>query len=451
MTDRGHLVVLGTAGTGKTVMAVHRAVHLASPTTRNSGRTLLLTYTRSLTTYLRHLAIGQTLDLDVRTYGSFGRGYLASQRLMRNNQIAKPNQRRMYVTQAINAEANTHPSGTGFFRRPTDFFLDELAWIEGNGLASLDEYLKIERVGRMAPLKEASRRAIWKIRERYVAARDADGLPYDWVSLPRAVRAALLLDADERLYKHIVVDEAQDMSPEAIRSLAAAIPPDGSLTLFADHAQQIYGQRVSWKSLGLNVLKPEVFVDNYRNSPEIARLAIAMSELPHFRDITDLVVPTVPQRAAGSKPTLVRCASPDDEANFVAGLAADLGRSSRVAVLARTRCESRSATRNVTGVQILHDDMDTVSWDIANGVYAGTYHSAKGLEFDVVLLPFCGADRCPDSDSVAAFGPDEAASRESRLLYVGVTRAKSDLIITHTGELTPLLPTASSDLYRVAT
>ena len=82
-------------------------------------------------------------------------------------------------------------------------------------------------------------------------------------------------------------------------------------------------------------------------------------------------------------------------------------------------------------------------------MYAGTYHSAKGLEFDVVYLPFCGEDRCPDKDTVAAFGYDEAASRESRLLYVGVTRARDELVISYTGALTPLLPSAASDLYTV--
>ncbi|WP_163506585.1 3'-5' exonuclease [Fodinicola acaciae] len=87
---------------------------------------------------------------------------------------------------------------------------------------------------------------------------------------------------------------------------------------------------------------------------------------------------------------------------------------------------------------------------IEPGVYAGTYYPAKGLEFDVVFLPFCGAERCPDGDRIEAFGYDEAASRDSRFLYVGVTRAREELVITYTGELTPLLPPADSGLYQVA-
>lgn len=447
LAARGHQVVLGTAGTGKTVMAIHRAAHLADPRTQNYGLTLLLTYNNSLVTYLRHLA-DQLPGVTIETYGRFARGYLDSQGRMGYNQIAGPDQRRFFVDQAVKGAAATYQPNP-FFDRATDFFLDELAWIDGNGLTTVEEYLVVSRVGRMAALQQGQRRAVWHIRESYIAARTASGYPYDWAGLPAAVRASLARDAAARRYKHIVVDEAQDLSPESIRSLADAIPPDGSLTLFADYAQQIYGQRVSWRSCGLKVAKIEVFLDNYRNSPEIARLAIAMSQMLHFTDSADLVEPRAPQRAAGAKPTLVRYPSPAAEAAAVAANAADFGKVARVGVLARTRSEARQAVHGIRRVRMLHDNMNR--WEIGSGVYAGTYHSAKGLEFDVVFLPFCGGARCPDMDTVATFGYDEAASRESRLLYVGVTRARDELVITHTGEPTSLLPPADSGLYQVTT
>lgn len=447
LAARGHQVVLGTAGTGKTVMAIHRAAHLADARTQSGGPTLLLTYNNSLVTYLRHLA-HQLPRVTIETYGKFARGYLAAQGRMGYNQIAGPDQRRFFIEQAIKATAAAYDPNP-FFDRATDFFLDELEWIDGNGLATAEDYLAVRRVGRMAALQPGQRRAVWDIRKNYLAARTEGGYPYDWAALPAVVRASLAADTAARRYKHIVVDEAQDLSPESIRSLAEAIPPEGSLTLFADYAQQIYGQRVSWHSCGLKVAKTEVFLDNYRNSPEIARLAIAMAQMPHFTDSPDLVEPRAPQRAAGAKPTLVGYPSPAAEAAAVAANAATFGKLARVGVLARTRAEARLAVGGVAGVRMLHDNMQR--WEIDPGVYAGTYHSAKGLEFDVVFLPFCGADRCPGSDVVAAFGYDEAASRESRLLYVGVTRARDELIITHTGEPTPLLPPADSGLYQLTT
>ena len=447
LAARGHLVVLGTAGTGKTVMAIHRAAHLADQRTENSGPTLLLTYNNSLVTYLRHLADGLR-GVTVETYAKFGRGYLCSRGQMGPNQIAGPDPRRFYVEQALKATAAEYKTNP-FFDRETDFFLDELEWIDGNGLASEQDYLAVNRVGRMAALQPGQRHVVWQIREKYLAARIAGGYPYDWPGLPRAVRAALSADTTGRRYKHIVVDEAQDLSPESIRSLAAAVPADGSLTLFADYAQQIYGQRMSWRSCGLRVARAEVFLDNYRNSPEIARLAIAMAQMPHFKDSADLVEPREPQRAAGAKPTLACYSSTTAEAASVAANASAFGKRARVGVLARTRAEARLATLGIAGVTMLHDNIQR--WEIETGVYAGTYYSAKGLEFDVVFLPFCGADRSPDKDTIAAFGDTEAASRESRLLYVGVTRARDELIITYTGGLTPLLPPAGSGLYQVVT
>lgn len=447
LSPRGHHVVLGTAGTGKTVMAIHRAAHLADPRTRNFGATLLLTFNNSLVSYLKHLASGLN-GVVVETYHRFARGYLAGMGRMGSNQIADHDPRRNLIERALRTTAESYQPHDFFNRRP-QFFEDELEWIDGNGLASLDEYLEVKRVGRMAPLQPALRKVVWEIRGQYLQSRSEAGYRYDWAGLPTAVRAALRTDGESRRYRHIVVDEAQDLSPEAIRSLAEAIPPDGSLTLFADYAQQIYGQRVSWRSCGLNVSKVEEFLDNYRNSPEIARLAIAMAALPHFADSADLVEPRAPQRAAGAKPTLVRYDSLDTEELGVAKIVATIGKTARVGVLARTRDEARRAVHGVSGVRILHDKWR--KWEIGLGVYAGTYHSAKGLEFDVVVLPFCGADRSPYPETVSAFGPEEAASRESRLLYVGVTRARDELVITHTGDLTHLLPPASSGLYQVAT
>ncbi len=428
-------------------MAIHRAVFLANPASTGSGPTLLLTFDNSLLRYLKHLAKDHRAGVTIETYARFARGYLNSRGVMGFGKIASASRRQQLIEVAIAIARTT--AYTKFLERPIPFFLDEIEWIDANGLATISEYLVAVRVGRQAPLQEAHRRAVWAIREAYIALRASAGLDYDWPSLPSAVNAQLTHDLDLRRYKHIVVDEAQDLGPEAIRSLASAIPPGGSLTLFADYAQQIYGQRVSWRSCGLSVARVEEFLDNYRNSPEIARLALEMAKMPHFRDSVDLVEPRTPARAAGAKPTLVSCASPEDEARQVAQIASVAGRIGRVGILARTRKEARAAVSGLSGVTMLYDDYDVDKWSAPNGIYAGTYHSGKGLEFDVVVMPYCSSDRRPDAEAIAAFGEEEAASRESRLMYVGVTRAKSELVITHTGQLTPLLPLPETGLYEV--
>ena len=84
------------------------------------------------------------------------------------------------------------------------------------------------------------------------------------------------------------------------------------------------------------------------------------------------------------------------------------------------------------------------SWNDLPGIYYGTYHSAKGLEFDLVILPFLEKDYLPDSEHIESHGEEDAFIHHGHLIYVAVTRAKTELLLLYTGTVTPLLPTESS-------
>ncbi len=331
---------------------------------------------------------------------------------------------------------NYQPSS--FFLRDVGFFLDELEWISGMGIASLADYQKIPRRGRRRALSEGQKEAVWRILTVYRRLRTDAGRRYDWYDLASSVRSALAQDTRPRRYRHIVMDEGQDLSPEAIRSLVEAVDSQGSVTFFGDYHQMIYGQGMSWRSCGLNVQRVERFADNYRNTAEIARLAIAMSRMPHMAgDPEDLVEPHEP-RAAGTRPTLVQCRDEAQEMEIIRAQAVDYARNGTVAVLARTWADARRVCQGLA-VHRLHPDLNR--WNAAPGIYCGAYHSAKGLEFDAVLMPFCGVTHMPHPDTVTALGEDDAATREGRLLYVSITRARTDLLLTYSGTVTPLLPT----------
>lgn len=435
LPPKGHNIVLGTAGSGKTTMAIHRAVHLADPDVPGSGRTLLLTFNKALVTYLRHLSPLRATSLTIEHYHLFARGYLAHRNKMGWNAIL--DDREPLLRQAI--ESVKQVAGpAAVLERPVGFFNDEAGWMAGNGLFSLSEYLSAERHGRSAPLQPVQRRLVYQVFETYRELRAAAHRRYDWDDLAAAVHEELEVDTDRRRYRHIVIDEGQDFSPEMIRSLVLAADPDGSVTFFGDYAQQIYGQRVSWKSFGLKVRDVYEFKENYRNTAEIARLALAMSQMAHFRDSPDLVEPNNPT-AAGPRPALIQCADRRSEIDFIIKQANNLRRNNTVAVLFRDRADERLISGRLGTATRLHRDLAV--WNPAPGIFHGTYHAAKGLEFDYVLMPFCGADRLPDPDVVKSLGVDEALSRESRLVYVGITRARSGLILSHTGEPSPILPT----------
>jgi hypothetical protein len=101
-------VVLGTAGTGKTTMAMLRAAHLADPRTKNRGPVLLVTYNRTLVTYLKHLRGQIRTDITIETYGKFSCGYLGSMGLMPGWCIARPGQRHKYVENAVTNVASDY-------------------------------------------------------------------------------------------------------------------------------------------------------------------------------------------------------------------------------------------------------------------------------------------------------------------------------------------------------
>jgi len=173
-----------------------------------------------------------------------------------------------------------------------------------------------------------------------------------------------------------------------------------------------------------------------------------MAAMDYFNDEPDLVEPVTPT-ASGPKPALVRCRDRAHQADFVVEQATRLARASTVAILVRDRVHDGPLIRSRLSGSAIRLDKDMVSWSTVPGVRYGTYHAAKGLEFDHVLLPFCSAERLPDPDVVDTFGTEEALARDGRILYVGVTRAKDRLIITHDGTPTPLLPPDGS-LYTVA-
>ena len=429
----GHIVVLGTAGSGKTTLAIHRAAFLADPHTAHGGRTLLVTFNKCLVAYLQSLGAGLG-QIDVRNYHHFARGYLSCRGRMSWNTIADSDTAETYAGVAVDAVKKAGERDP-ILDRPIGFIAEEFRWISQNGIRNVQDYVEAENVGRMGSrVPRGSRPVVYTAYERHRTSRVAGGKLYDWDDLAQTVISEFAVDNSARLYKHVIIDEGQDFSPVMLRSLVAAIPKDGSLTFFGDMAQQIYGHKISWRSAGLHNPKVWKFEENYRNSKQIARLALALARSPFYRGVADLIEPRS-SRADGPLPALVEFTSEDAEMRFIEGHAQHLAQTGTVAVLFRDRELERRL--RIAGTR-LHRDL--ANWPRGPRVFYGTYHAAKGLEFDSVLIPFASASRLPPPADIEAFGIEDAAASNTKLLYVAVTRAKSNLVLTHTGTPTTLLP-----------
>jgi DNA helicase IV len=133
MPSAGHSAVLGTAGSGKTTLALYRAAYLSATGMPHYGRTLLLTFNQALVTYLNHLKPPELRNVAIETYHKFARGYLNSRGKMGYNSICDPDLRRSLISRAI-ANVTQRYEKSKFFDRPLAFFLDEIEWILSHGI-----------------------------------------------------------------------------------------------------------------------------------------------------------------------------------------------------------------------------------------------------------------------------------------------------------------------------
>ncbi len=436
----GKAVVLGTAGSGKTTLAVLRSLYLSDKSTDHCGNTLLVTFNRSMVTHLKHL-LGDVKwpALNIENYHKFARGYLSSRGKHMENSISSPGQRLRFIKSAIRKMLAEGASSSILSRTP-EFFDEEFNWIQGHGIKDGESYVRAERIGRAGfRIVRAERPVVAELYwNYYLPQRRSGGKLYDWNDMASSVLRELSSDEKERRYRHIVIDEGQDFSPEMLRSLSSMVPPGGSLTFFGDMAQQIYGRRMSWRDAGLDKPKIWQFRENYRNTRQISRLALALAGMPHFSDDPDLVEPTTPS-ADGPLPLLKRMSEETKETRFVVAQASKLAQTGTVAILCRTKELEGLIQENVPARAVkIHSNMS--QWPVGPRLFYGTYHSAKGLEFDAVFLPFLSEQFWPNPSDIEALGLQEATAKDSLLLYVGITRAKATLVLTYSGKMTSLLP-----------
>lgn len=444
---KGHIVVLGTAGSGKTTVALLRAHHLAN--LPDGGRVLLVTFNGALVEYMRGISNSRSTKLVVENYHKFARGYLNSRgKMPPRNGILGPEEKAYYIEQAVEAMTAQYPTESTF-KRSKEFFIDEITFIEKFGFDSLAAYISAERIGRAtAYLSRKNREWIYMAYEKYIGLREAAGRKYDWDDLAFYVWSELQDDENERRYTHIIVDEGQDFSPMMIKSLVDAVANGGSFTFFGDVAQQIYGNRLSWRDSGINADKIWRFDVNYRNPATITTFAKDITESKYWQQDGDMVEATA-QIAEGPKPILVKFLSKQHEMAWVIERAIATGKTSSTVIVCRNRADIDSFMKvlAIKGCDATEINKDTPGFAHLKKVYLTTYHAAKGLEFDNVFIPYLTDDKLPDPDTVSsAVSKEEAYADEIKLLYVAVTRSKYGLYMTYSGTLSPLFP-EDSDSY----
>lgn len=422
----GPVRVLGGAGTGKTVLAMHRAKWLAENRTPPGKKVLFTTFTRNLASdieqNLKALCGSNTLaKLEVRNLDAWVHGFMRAQKLEHRIVYDRKQDGAQQAWQAAMAVRDTK------LDLPGDFYELELEQvILAQGITTLEQYRTARRTGRGVVLSRAKRDAVWPVFEEYRGQLSSRKLK-EVDDAYREVAALLAGTAPESDYSAIVVDETQDFGPQALKLLRALIPTGpNDLFFVGDGHQRIYSRnRAAMSKCGIDIRgRSKKLYLNYRTTDEIRRHAVALLEGCEVDDLDDGHDETKRYKSLthGPVPTALSVdgleAAAQKSIEFIKGwqAARQDGPSPSFCVIASSE-KNREAMSNqfqAAGLPCVTISAQSNHADSRDVVHFATMHRAKGLEFDVVVVV------APSS----FFGNPEETQNQRKLLYVALTRAK---------------------------
>jgi len=415
--------VSGSAGTGKTIVALHRAAHLA----RENDDALIL-----LTTFSPKLAETLASKLNILVYHE---PFLRERIVVRDLETLaqKLYEARIGRSQVIGAEEintliqTTHESALPEIQNfSTQFLKDE--WhhiIDAHQIKGLDDYLDVSRLGRRSRLSTAQRESLWPffagIYESISAANK--------VTREEAYTklAENLNTSDRPLYDHAIIDEAQDLSVSQLKFFAALGNHSPESLFFAgDIGQRIFQHPFSWLSQGIDIRgRSNTLKVNYRTSHQIRSQADLLLD-PELQD-PDGIKESRRQTISvfnGPTPVVKICDSPDSEVQVVRQWLTQQGelgiKANEIALVVR----SSELTPRAAAILENQESKPTII----------LMHDAKGHEFRSVAIIACDEDAIPLQSRIESASDMQELNTlletERRLLYVAATRAREHLLIT---------------------
>lgn len=416
----GPVHVAGAAGTGKTVVAMHRAREVA----RRRGRVLLTCRSRSLTRVLELGLDSLCLDpavrarIDVRTLHQVAVGLLG----------------RHVEPQTETELHNRLRDGLGSVEAA-----EWLGVLHPRGLRTWPEYRDTSRVGRQHGFTVRERHRLWHAVDTALDALAAKGL----IGFSRLCREAAATAGEKTTYDSVVVDELQDLHRDELELVAALGSREpGNLMLVGDVGQRLFTRLADLAQAGIEV-RSRVFTLkwNYRTTEQIRAFADRLRghQVPSH------------SLATGPAPTMHAFTTTADQVTWVVERCREAAGDthSNIGILSRTR-RSLEPFRTALGQAGLRPgDLAAVS-----GVRLGTLHGAKGHEFGVVIVVDCDESQLPLATALKSrVDPADRAEfdvLERNLLYVALTRARDEAVVCWAGRPSPFLDFIDSALASLA-
>ncbi len=435
MNFNGPARISGSAGTGKSVVALHRAFRQARDNA--AGRVLLTTFSQVLADVLAQklkILTGENTAIAARIEVMPFRAVceeLYQTAFGERPQIASEEQVRNAIEQAMRRQSKAPLDASALYGEWTDV-------VDAWQIEDIYDYTHLSRKGRSSPMGRRQREYAWSVFDFVREALDAEGA----VTWAQAFRRAAdyYQELRQKRFSHVIVDESQDLGATELRFFAAIAPATPNALFFvSDLGQRIAKPMFSWKQLGIEIGgRSHTLKVNYRTSEQIRRTSDKL--LPDVLRDGDGAEERRGETVSifsGPDPVIREFATQDEESREVAAwinsrLAEGMA-DSDIAVLVRSAahlarvmaavsasgCESVALTQAIPAI---------VRGGKQQGVPIGLMEEAKGFEFKAVAIMACEGTNTPD-ETEKDTGLGEQRLAERRLFYVGCTRAREHLLI----------------------
>ena len=436
----GPVRVLGGAGTGKTVAAMHRAVWLAKNRHNNAqGKPILFTtFTGTLADDIRaHIAMiaspAEREKIEVANIDKWAVGILRRFGY-RPVLLFDERRRREFWSRALTRKPDDVDYHDSFYRAEFERV------VLPQGCESAEDYMRASRVGRGKQLSRLERQKLWPVFAEYRSQLRAA----NYREPEEAYRDALALIKKEGAtfgLQSIVVDETQDLSPAALALLRAAVPAGrNDMFLVGDAHQRIYRNRASLSRVGIDIRgRGRRLRINYRTTDEIRKWAAAQLANCSIDDLDGQPDTLVGYKSLthGPKPDDGMVESRDAERKAIGETLKSLeddgleGKSICIVVRTNEEAVEYGEWLESSGRKVLRLERDVSDDQNTPGVRVATMHRVKGLEFDAVIIAgYKGAERLAKdfSEDTDAGVYVDALTNERCLLHVAATRAKRFLM-----------------------
>ncbi len=424
----GPFRVSGEAGTGKTVVAMHRAKYLLS----QNKKVLFTTFTANLvgdieTNIMKIISLNEAKNLEIKGVDSLIISYLKSKG--KNYKIIYDEEKILSYWEKAIENAKIDLSLDAYFYleewRKIASILDDL---------SIEKYISVPRIGRGIRLDRTQRLKVWHVFEEYMLllnndnVRDIDFATYD---------ARKLLEANpETPYDSIIIDEGQDISSNVYKFLRTLAGKEHTNDIFiaGDNHQRIYKNKAVLSKCGINVKgRSSVLRINYRTTEEIRKYAFGFLNGINFNDLDSEYCENSKCQSLthGEEPFIKNFNTYSEQISFVIQEINQLISSGvhyeDICIVARTHKQIELAGNELNKNKLPYYEINSNKEDNSSeeGVRVATMHRVKGLEFRYIFVISVNKNIIPSlSINADKVDNDENYVIERCLLYVALTRAQ---------------------------